>query len=169
MSERLSDHRLFEATIRPSTVISRETEEMARELLAWRQARKSVIPLDMGVDWNADTSTIPCVLCGGVVREFSIPNEIWNYVVRDDGLETDREYMCETCYRQKANEKIEKLRVEVAASRKLIDVAIAHRKLMRNWRNVGSGKLHGAGVELDDMIEQWQAAQAEKEMVTSAD
>jgi hypothetical protein len=43
-------------------------------------------------------SDIPCDLCGGVVYEFSVPNDIWNRVVRLGGPETDKEYLCLRCF-----------------------------------------------------------------------
>lgn len=41
---------------------------------------------------------IPCDLCGGAVIEFSIPNDIWNRVIRLDGHEHDKEYLCMACF-----------------------------------------------------------------------
>lgn len=43
-------------------------------------------------------SDIPCCECGGPVVEFSIPNELWNRVMRPDGHETDKEYLCYSCW-----------------------------------------------------------------------
>lgn len=43
-------------------------------------------------------STVPCARCGGEVIEFSIPNDIWNKVVRIDGHESDDEYICVDCW-----------------------------------------------------------------------
>lgn len=49
--------------------------------------------------FNSDkVSEIPCCLCGGEVREFTIPNDIWNEVIRLNGRETDREYICIECW-----------------------------------------------------------------------
>lgn len=47
---------------------------------------------------NDDVSTIPCDVCGGAVVEFSIPNDIWNRVMRPDGHEHDGEYICMACF-----------------------------------------------------------------------
>lgn len=41
---------------------------------------------------------IPCHRCGGDVIEFSIPNDIWNKVIRKDGHEQDNEYICIDCF-----------------------------------------------------------------------
>ena|SRR3990167_168823 len=45
-------------------------------------------------------STIPCARCGGPCVEFTVPNDVWNAVVRLGGKERDDEYMCEACYRR---------------------------------------------------------------------
>jgi hypothetical protein len=51
-----------------------------------------------------ETSKIPCCLCGGKVIEFTVPNEVWNKVMRPDGKETDKEYICYECWNKKLNE-----------------------------------------------------------------
>lgn len=43
-------------------------------------------------------SGIPCARCGAACVEFSVPNDIWNKVVRVDGKERDDEYLCTTCW-----------------------------------------------------------------------
>lgn len=45
-----------------------------------------------------EISGIPCDLCGGDVIEFSIPSDIWNKVIRLDGHEHDKEYLCMVCF-----------------------------------------------------------------------
>lgn len=45
-------------------------------------------------------STVPCARCGGVCVEFTVPNDVWNTVVRLGGKEGDDEYICEACYRK---------------------------------------------------------------------
>lgn len=62
-------------------------------------------------------STIPCCKCGGMVVEFSVPNEAWNIIVRKGGSETDQEYLCLDCFARcaaselrTAREKIDRLR-----------------------------------------------------------
>lgn len=45
-----------------------------------------------------EISGIPCDICGGDVIEFSIPNDIWNKVIRLDGHEHDKEYLCMACF-----------------------------------------------------------------------
>lgn len=42
-------------------------------------------------------SEIPCCLCGRKVVEFTIPNDIWNIVIRNNGSEHDMEYLCVWC------------------------------------------------------------------------
>lgn len=46
-------------------------------------------------------STVPCCLCGGAVEEFSVPNADWNRIVRKNGSETDKEYLCWACFEKK--------------------------------------------------------------------
>lgn len=43
-------------------------------------------------------SGIPCSDCAGDVVEFTVPNDIWNSVMRPDGKEGDREYLCVSCW-----------------------------------------------------------------------
>lgn len=47
---------------------------------------------------NDNVSEVPCDICGGKVIEFSIPNDIWNKVIRLDGHEHDKEYLCMDCF-----------------------------------------------------------------------
>lgn len=43
-------------------------------------------------------SEIPCVECNGEVIEFSIPNIVWNKVIRRNGKEHNKEYLCIWCF-----------------------------------------------------------------------
>ena len=43
-------------------------------------------------------SEVPCCKCHGEVIEFTVPNELWNAVMRPDGCETDQEYLCFDCW-----------------------------------------------------------------------
>lgn len=47
---------------------------------------------------SEEISEVPCSNCGGEVTEFSIPNDIWNAVVRKGSKETDNEYLCVWCF-----------------------------------------------------------------------
>lgn len=47
---------------------------------------------------HEEPSAIPCCICGGEVVEFTVPNDIWNLVMRPDDKETDREYLCLDCW-----------------------------------------------------------------------
>jgi hypothetical protein len=42
----------------------------------------------------------PCSNCGGEVIDYSIPNDVWNKVVRGQtgGRETENEYLCIWCF-----------------------------------------------------------------------
>ena len=57
-------------------------------------------------------SEIPCCKCGGDVKEFSVPNEAWNVIVRKGGPETDQEYLCLNCFARCAADYIERLQDE---------------------------------------------------------
>jgi hypothetical protein len=42
---------------------------------------------------------LPCALCAEIVEhEFTVPNYVWNAVVRGGEGETDKEYLCAYCY-----------------------------------------------------------------------
>jgi hypothetical protein len=43
-------------------------------------------------------SQIPCSNCGGDVQEFSVPNVVWNNIVRRGSGEADNEYLCVWCF-----------------------------------------------------------------------
>lgn len=43
-------------------------------------------------------SAVPCCKCKGPVVEFTVPNEVWNAIIRRNGPETDQEYLCKDCY-----------------------------------------------------------------------
>lgn len=51
-------------------------------------------------------SKIPCVACGGELIEFSIPNDIWNKVIRRKGKESDQEYLCIKCFFEKLRKEL---------------------------------------------------------------
>jgi DNA-directed RNA polymerase subunit RPC12/RpoP len=65
---------------------------LASELL---QARQDIAAL------KPKYSDIPCCECGGKVEEFTVPNELWNAVMRPDGYETDKEYLCFECWNKR--------------------------------------------------------------------
>lgn len=48
--------------------------------------------------YNDKVSEVPCSNCGGEVIEFTIPNDIWNKVIRLDGHEHANEYLCAGCF-----------------------------------------------------------------------
>lgn len=49
-------------------------------------------------DADYELSSVPCAKCGKGCVEFTIPNEIWNAVIRPDGREHDEEYLCIACW-----------------------------------------------------------------------
>jgi len=42
--------------------------------------------------------TLPCHDCGQYHQEFSVDSVFWNRIMRPDGKETDREYLCLACF-----------------------------------------------------------------------
>ena len=60
-------------------------------------------------------SQIPCRRCGGPVVEFVVPNEVWNPIVRKNGPETDREYLCVRCFGEMAAKEIKRLQERIKA------------------------------------------------------
>lgn len=69
-------------------------------------------------------SIIPCYECGGEVIEFTVPNNIWNFVMRPDGKETNKEYICSDCWYKALRIKLEESqRRERAAIRDLEEIA----------------------------------------------
>lgn len=46
---------------------------------------------------TSELADILCCKCGGEVIEFSVDNESWNTIVRQDGREHDQEYLCINC------------------------------------------------------------------------
>ena len=59
-------------------------------------------------------SDIPCCKCGGPVVEFSVPNEAWNTVIRNNGPETDQEYLCVKCFALVAADRLNTAQAIVA-------------------------------------------------------
>jgi len=51
-------------------------------------------------------SPTPCQKCGEEVFEFSIPNRLWNRVVRLDGHEQEQEWLCIRCFYDMAFEQL---------------------------------------------------------------
>lgn len=45
-----------------------------------------------------DFACTPCVLCGEKLKEYYIPDDIWNKVIRVNDMETDKEYLCIDCF-----------------------------------------------------------------------
>lgn len=69
-------------------------------------------------------SKVPCCVCGGEVVEFTVPNDLWNFVMRPDGKETGKEYLCWDCWNKALWRKMQELQRETQAAvedmRKLI-------------------------------------------------
>ncbi len=90
--------------------------------------------LDASCKRGIEISDVPCCRCHGPVIEFSIPNELWNIIVRNRGPETNKEYLCLDCFACVAAEKIDDAR----HGTKLAESEIAGRdqeieRLKANW------------------------------------
>lgn len=59
-------------------------------------------------------SEVPCCECKERMVEFGVPNALWNSVMRPDGREHDREYLCITCFCEKLGRMVPKVEVERA-------------------------------------------------------
>lgn len=68
--------------------------------------------IDATTKQGVEISEVPCCKCSGLVIEFSIDNESWNTIIRDDGPETDQEYLCLECFAEIAAHKIRGTRQE---------------------------------------------------------
>ncbi len=64
-------------------------------------------------------SSVPCCECGKEVQEFTVPNVLWNMVMRPDEHETNKEYICYSCWNLKLLEYINRIK---AQGRKFLDV-----------------------------------------------
>jgi len=63
----------------------------------------------------AEISSIPCARCGGEVIEFTVPNELWNEIVRwPDGKERADEYICLDCWHKAVEKRIQFLNIQIA-------------------------------------------------------
>lgn len=85
---------------------------------------------------NNRTSTVPCCECGGDAVEFTVPNDIWNAVMRPDEKETDREYLCLDCWYKALRNYINNLRAELDRER---ERAYAARKFIE-WVDAEVGR-----------------------------
>lgn len=56
--------------------------------------------------YSNEISDIPCAICSGEVIEFTIPNDIWNKVIRNNKSETNKEYICINCWYNKLRESL---------------------------------------------------------------
>lgn len=62
---------------------------------------------------SIELSSIPCCLCKGQVYEFSVPNDVWNLIIRQGGPETNREYLCWSCFARAAADRIDVLELVI--------------------------------------------------------
>lgn len=59
--------------------------------------------------WYAERA-LACARCRGKVKEFTVPNDVWNAVVRRGGPESVGEYLCEACYRHAVEDYVREWR-----------------------------------------------------------
>lgn len=72
------------------------------------EAEKDSPPIGAGA--GEKVSRVPCNSCQGPCREFVVPSDVWNTVVRGDGPEGYCEYLCESCYRDRVAIYVRKAR-----------------------------------------------------------
>lgn len=66
---------------------------------------------------SAAKSDVPCARCGGTVVEFVIPSRLWNAVIRNNGTEGDKEYLCYECWLTEVEGSIDRLMEEADSLR----------------------------------------------------
>ena len=66
---------------------------------------------------SSEPTELPCAKCGGLVMEFTIPNDIWNLVVRRGGPERGEEYLCYPCFITAVGAEVKRLRPVIAELR----------------------------------------------------
>jgi hypothetical protein len=67
-----------------------------------------IIEIEKSKNEFGKISEIPCAICRGEVIEFSIPNYIWNKIMRSKsgGHEHDKDHICFDCFKKKFIEYI---------------------------------------------------------------
>jgi hypothetical protein len=85
-------------------------------------------------------SEVPCARCGGQCVEFTVPNDVWNAVVRLGGKEREDEYLCEACYRRAVEVFV---RSATPAIQERVAVLMAHRATHAAEHDPINGKIHG--------------------------
>jgi ssDNA-binding Zn-finger/Zn-ribbon topoisomerase 1 len=75
-------------------------------------AKPDALPADV----RRVVASIPCAGCAGPVVEFTVPNDVWNTVVRRNGPERSDEYLCEACYRKAVEGYVRDVRRVVEAA-----------------------------------------------------
>lgn len=102
-------------------------------------------------------STVPCCACGGEVVEFTVPNDIWNLVMRPDGKETDKEYLCLDCWYKALRSKLDELLCRERAAVENYNVLVG---LIAERLSAGSfEKLCELADELEVIVTDWRGLQ----------
>lgn len=86
-----------------------------------------------------DVGAAPCDECGGPAPEYTVPNEAWNTIIRNDGREGPREYICLNCFAATAARRI---RSGSADFSRLVHDALTKMK-----------ELHDFKVKYDELLE----------------
>lgn len=116
--------------------VMRAISKLRSDLLSERNPPKPA-PLPSG---------LRCDRCGGDCVEFTIPNSIWNAVIRTDGHERDDEYICEGCWHKA---------LEAHLLRPVASVPQDVEEFIK-LRGTDSANLFGGAVLIDDLRE-WMA------------
>ncbi len=110
----------------------RPLDSLASEALAQKDNTIAELKADVeGLDAESKLSDILCFRCSAPVVEFSIPNAAWNTIVRDNGPETDQEYLCLDCFAGIAAEKIGWLGDELRELKKATRELLSHSVLRK--------------------------------------
>ena len=101
----------------------------------------------------SEISSVSCSLCGGLCVEFVVPNDVWNQVVRVDGKESDKEYLCWSCFIDCVSRFVRehaalKATVDKCRAAGFIDDAGNVRKVLGVLPLTGDGCVVGSGAEL---------------------
>jgi hypothetical protein len=93
--------------------------QICRDLPTAQQAVEAALA-ELAGKAKSESSSIPCCNCGGEVIEFTVPNALWNKVIRHDGHATDKEYLCFSCWNQQLSDFISELETQLAELRGLL-------------------------------------------------
>jgi hypothetical protein len=119
------------------------------------------VPTQGGFWCDNKASGTPCALCGGDVVEFSVPNEMWNKIVRDGGPESRHEYLCVTCFHKLMQKQ---LLPAVEPSAEAVEAYKIVQDVIESWGNneLFIDERHGPGEDLREAIAQALRSKSER-------